>query len=381
MKKPFREHHLLQILTSFGQQQLPLDVFLRLYFRAHSAVGSKDRKEICEAVYGIIRWRALLDFVAEKPLNWESRYRAFAHFSPETFQTDLSIAPHIRVSFPKAFYQLLSDSLGEETAHQFCLTSNENAPTTVRVNLLKISRDALMHMWKGRYKVSFCRHSPVGIHFQEKINFFGTQEFKDGFFEVQDEASQLIADLVQVLPGEKFLDYCAGSGGKSLAIATKMQGKGQLFLHDIRPRALIEAKKRLRRAGIQNAQLLPMDSPNKKTIRCRMDWVLVDAPCSGTGTLRRNPDMKWKFEDAMLGRLVLEQRQIFQEALSFLKPGGRIVYATCSVLPQENQHQAAFFLKHLPLELDKEPLSIFPSPGGMDGFFGVVFKNRNSYTP
>jgi 16S rRNA (cytosine967-C5)-methyltransferase len=377
MHRPFREHHLLQILNSFEGESIPLDVFLRNYFRAHTAVGSKDRKEICETIYAIIRWRGLLDHIADAktPLSWETRFRGLTKLS-QTLLHDPSIPPHIRVSFPKAFYQLLSDSLGEENAFQFCLSCNEPAPTTVRINLLKTTRSTVFENWKNRFKVSLCRHSHVGIRFEEKINFFGMEEFKKGYFEVQDEASQLIASLVTLKPGDRFLDYCAGSGGKSLAIAPHLQGRGQLFLHDIRPQVLLEARKRLKRAGIQNAQPLPADSPNKPLLKMKMDWVLVDAPCTGTGTLRRNPDMKWKFDEQMLERLVQEQREIFEKALSFLKPGGHIVYATCSILPQENQHQAASFLKHFSLEQVGEPFSSFPAPGEMDGFFGVVFKKN-----
>ena len=372
MHRPFRQHHLLQILTAFEKQSLPLDVFLRHYFYTHKAVGSKDRKEICETVYGMIRWRALLDFFGNS--GWESRLAAFREFSPLKYQQDPSIPKHIRVSFPKPFYQLLSEALGEKKAFEFCLICNQTAPTTIRVNLLKTTRAALLEKWQGQYRVSPCVYAPAGIRFEERINFFGTEEFKAGLFEVQDEASQLISDLVAIKPGERLLDYCAGSGGKSLAIAPKLCGKGQLLLHDIRPFALQEAKKRLKRAGIQNAHPLPFDSPNKQAMKGKMDWVLVDAPCSGSGTLRRNPDMKWKFEEEMIPRITEQQREIFKEALAYLKPGGHIVYATCSILPQENEHQTNYFLGHFPLELVGEPLSTFPTPGGMDGFFGVVFK-------
>jgi 16S rRNA (cytosine967-C5)-methyltransferase len=375
MPRPFREHHLLQILGSFEEQSLPLDVFLRNYFRGHTAVGSKDRKEICETVYGIVRWRGLLDHISEKPLSWENRFRAFTKFS-QNEDCDPAFPTHIRVSFPKLFYQLLSESLGEEKAFQFCLSCNEPAPTTVRVNLLKTTRDALLESWQQRYKVSPCRYSAVGIRFQEKINFFGMEEFKKGYFEIQDEASQLIAGLIAIEPGMRFLDYCAGSGGKSLAVAPRLGGSGQLFLHDVRPQVLLEARKRLKRAGIQNAQPLRADSPNKRVLKLKMDWVLVDAPCTGTGTLRRNPDMKWKFDHQMLQRVVQEQRQIFSEAFTYLKPGGHIVYATCSVLPQENQQQVAYFLERFPLEQVDAPFSSFPTTGEMDGFFGIVFKKK-----
>ncbi len=375
MRRPFREHHLLQILHSFEAQGLPLDLFLRNYFRSHTAVGSKDRKEICEAVYGIIRWRGLLDRISCGDLTWENRLRSYIEFSKNPV-INLSLPPHIRVSFPKDFYQLLSNSLGEEKAQEFCLASNQPAPTTVRVNLLKTTRDAVLESWKNLYKVSPCRYSQTGIRFEEKINFFGMEEFKKGYFEVQDEASQLAAELIAIEPGMRFIDYCAGSGGKSLAIAPRLEGKGQLFLHDIRPHVLLEARKRLKRAGIQNAQPLPPDSPNKLLLKLKMDWALVDAPCTGTGTLRRNPDMKWKFDQQMLDRLVQEQRGIFEEALAFVKPGGRIVYTTCSVLPQENERQAEYFIERFNLEQEGDTLSTFPQSGEMDGFFGIVFKKK-----
>jgi 16S rRNA (cytosine967-C5)-methyltransferase len=375
MRKPFREYHLLQILSSFEKQSLPLDAFLRNYFRSHTAVGSKDRKEICEIIYGMIRWKGLLDHLSEKPSSWENRFRAFIKFS-QNKTCDSTLPAHIRVSFPKLFYQLLSDSLGEEKAFQFCLSCNELAPVTVRVNLLKTTRNALLESWKSRYKVTPCNHSPIGIRFEKKVNFFAMEEFKKGYFEIQDEASQLIAGLIAIEPGMRFLDYCAGSGGKSLAVAPRLNGLGQLYLHDIRPQVLLEARKRLKRAGIQNAQPLSVDSPNKRLLKLKMDWVLVDAPCTGTGTLRRNPDMKWKFDNQTLQRMLIEQRKIFDEALTYLKPGGHIVYATCSVLPQENQEQAAYFLERYSLEHVGETFSSFPISGEMDGFFGIVFKKK-----
>ncbi len=375
MKEYFREHHLFAILDQYETQGAPLDLFLKNYFRKHHAVGAKDRKFICETLYQMIRWRGLLDHFSEKPVSWKKRYACLQGFSPKTTLDDPRIPQHIRVSFPKLFFDLLEHSLGTEKAWAFCLASNETAPTTVRSNSLKITRDALLQQWEEHYKVTPCSHSPTGIVFQKKENFFGMPAFKEGYFEVQDEASQLIADLVNPTSTDHVLDFCAGSGGKTLAFAPKMNGRGQIFLHDIRPHALIEAKKRLKRAGIQNAQLLMPDSSQKKKLLGRMDWVLVDAPCTGTGTLRRNPDMKWKFSKEILPRLCIEQRSIFQEALKFLKPTGKIVYATCSVLPQENEDQIDYFKKEHGLRLVGQPLHTFPQSGGMDGFFGAVLEN------
>ena len=372
----FRENHLFNILDTFDSVRGPLDLFLRNYCRAHKALGPKDRRFISEAVYGITRWQGLIDHLCPtKPPTWEKRYSIYKDFEPTQYLNDASIPPHIRVSFPQNFFQFLSDALGEEEALKFCLTCNAPAPTTIRANTLKISRDALLAKWKDLYEISPCKYSSAGIVFHKKINFFELTEFKEGLFEIQDEGSQLIADLVQASPQDRVLDYCSGSGGKALALAPRKQGKGQIYLHDIRPATLLEAKKRLKRAGIQNAQIvLPSDRPKKNELKGTVHWVLVDAPCSGTGTLRRNPDMKWKFDLSLVERLVQEQRTIFEEALKFMNPKGHIVYATCSVLPQENEEQIAFFQEKFNLKLVGEPFKCTPLPGEMDGFFGAVLK-------
>lgn len=370
----FRDHHLFSILDLYEKQSHPLDLFLRNYFKHHRAVGSKDRKAICDSLYAMIRWRGLIDHFCDKPITWEKRYKCFQKLDPGAHLHDESIDPHVRASFPKSFFTLLEESLGNQKAWDFCSVSNETAPTTIRINPMKTSRDTLIDRWKSHFDISPCIHSPLGIVFKKKENFFALPEFKEGLFEVQDEASQLIGNLVNPKPTDHVLDYCAGSGGKTLAFAHKMKGRGQIFLHDVRAFALQESKKRLNRAGIQNAQILLSDSPHKSKMIRSMDWVLVDAPCSGTGTLRRNPDMKWKFDPQMVERLSRLQREIVKEALTFLKPEGYLVYATCSVLPQENEHQTDFFQKELSLQLVHPPLQTFPQSGAMDGFYGAVFR-------
>ena len=371
--RPFRDHHLLLLLDKYDEQSLPLDVCMAHYFRANKAAGSKDRAYIAETAYAMVRQRALLDHLGEA--TWEGRLTTYQSADLSAAKDDASIPLHIRCSFPKPLFDMLVDSMGEESTVAFCLASNEPAPTTVRVNSLKANRDELLSRWKDDYQVRACSHSPSGIVFEKKVNFYVMPEFKQGFFEVQDEASQQVAAMVEATPGDHVLDYCAGSGGKTLAFAPILEGKGQIYLHDIRWRALKEAKVRLKRAGIQNAQTLEADQPQLKKLKKRMDWVLVDAPCSGTGTLRRNPDMKWKFEPEMVQRLVGEQRTIFERALSYVKPEGRIVYATCSVLADENDRQVTHFLNTYPsLELVGEPFRTTPTPGAADGFFAASFR-------
>lgn len=335
-----------------------LDLALANYFRKHKAIGSKDRAEIGERVYTHVRWQLLPE--------------GKSHDDPE-------LSLWTRVSAPQPLWEAFVRSFGEERAFHLLFESNFPAPTCVRINPLKTTREALLSRWDKTYSVSPTQRSPYGIIFHKKIAFFSLPEFKEGLFEVQDEASQLIALLVDAKPGDAVLDWCAGSGGKTLAFAPKTAGRGQIYLHDIRKGILYEAKKRLARAGIQNGQLL-FDSEEKKQekLKKKMDWVLVDAPCTGSGTLRRNPDMKYRFDPAMLERLAGEQRHIFEKALSFLKPAGHIVYATCSVLKEENDEQVAHFLKTYPLQLTQEPFRSFPERGSMDGMFAAVFKyNRD----
>lgn len=372
-KIPYREYHLFELLEAYSRQKLPLDLFISHYFRNHSALGSKDRAFIAETVYALVRWQGLLDYFSPSSL-WKDRYQTYLTLDFDQLQLQDDIPLATRVSFPQTLFDLFVKSYGIEKAHELCLICNKPAPTTVRANTLKISRDSLLKHWQGIYDITPASFSPDGIIFHKKINFFQLPEFKEGFFEVQDEGSQLLAHLVQVQPGQQVLDYCAGSGGKALAFAPAMQGKGQIYVHDIRPFALQEARKRLRRAGVQNHQILLPNSSHLSKLKKKMDWILVDAPCSGTGTLRRNPDMKWKFNSDMLTRLIGQQRMIFERALSFLNRNGRIVYATCSVLQEENQLQVEHFLSTYALEIEGEFFQTLPTLGGMDGFFGVVLK-------
>lgn len=370
----FRNSHLSYILKAFETERLPLDVFLRLYFKSNRSIGSHDRKYIAETTYKMVRWQGLVDFFCKEDLSFEKRIQVLEGLDPESHLEDDSIPIHTRLSFPKEYFTFLSDQIGEAKAKEFCLESNFPAPITIRTNTAKISRDELFSRLSKTQEVTLGSFSPAAIHFANRVNFLILPEFKEGFFEAQDEASQMASFHVGVKPGDHFLDYCAGSGGKSLAIAPQMHGKGQLYLHDIRTNILVEAKKRLNRAGIQNMQIIQTEDLKKKNLHGKMDWVLVDAPCSGSGTLRRNPDMKWKLDLKNLENTVSLQREIFAKALTFVKPKGHIVYATCSVFPLENDDQVDFFLKEFPVKLASPPFKSFPSRGGMDGFYSVVLQ-------
>jgi 16S rRNA (cytosine967-C5)-methyltransferase len=198
--------------------------------------------------------------------------------------------------------------------------------------------------------------------------------FRKGLFEVQDEGSQLVAQMVEAKPGESIVDFCAGAGGKTLAIAAAMENKGRLMALDISEGRLFRSGERLRRAGVHNVTPRALAGPSDKWVKRnkgRFDAVLVDAPCTGTGTWRRNPDARWNLEPIDLEELVVLQAQILKSAARLVKPGGRMVYATCSLLPEENQRQIAKFLGDMPeFTLDKE-LQLTPAGHGTDGFYAA----------
>jgi 16S rRNA C967 or C1407 C5-methylase (RsmB/RsmF family) len=365
MKQDFRDHHILCILRD-APPSMPLDLVLSRYFRAHKSLGANDRRVIGDTLFGMVRWKSLIDHLSPSP-HPLSRLSCYKTMDLTALQKDPSIPEWARLGFNEFLYNRLGASL--------CEILNTPAPTTVRANLLKTSREALLELW-APLSPTPCPRAKMGIQFSKRQPLFSLPEFKEGLFEVQDEGSQLVASLVDAKPGDTILDYCSGSGGKTLAFAPNMRGKGQIFLHDVRETVLAEAKKRLRRAGIQNAQILPPGSKQLSLLKGKCDWVLIDVPCSGTGTLRRNPDQKWGIDEPSIQRLTALQREIIAAAAPFVKAGGRLVYATCSVLTEENRAQVDHILSTLPLQLEGEPLSLLPEVGGNDGFYAAVFRKK-----
>jgi 16S rRNA (cytosine967-C5)-methyltransferase len=372
MISQFRLNHILNFFRFFDENpNTPLDLNLRNYFKNNRAIGSKDRKIIGDAIYDVIRFKGLLDANIDGNPCWEKRVELYQIKSVNELKNKSDLNQHERVSFDKVFFDLLTKDYGLELAREISETLNTTAPIHVRANTLKISRDDLIERLKPKFEVTACKESLEGIEFHKKINFFELEEFKNGYFEIQDEASQLVANYADVNPGDEILDYCAGAGGKTLALAPKLKGKGQIFLHDIRKNALENAKIRLKRAGIQNYQI-HLDLP--KNLKNRMNLVFVDAPCTGSGTWRRNPDQKWKFSSELLKRIVNDQRDIFEKALSFLGSKGKILYATCSILSEENEEQVEYFCKKFGLKLTKPIFKTLPKVNEKDGFFAALLE-------
>lgn len=220
------------------------------------------------------------------------------------------------------------------------------------------------------------KYSSLGIQFtsDKKSNFTNLNLYKNGFFDIQDEGSQLVGLRVKAQPNQIILDYCAGSGGKTLTFAPFMKNSGQIFLHDKRENILLEAKKRLKRAGIQNYQICKNKEELLVKIGKKCDWVVLDVPCSGTGTLRRNPENKYKFNMDYLSKLRETQEDILSEALLYVKPDtGKIVYITCSLLYEENLAQITKFCeKYNWIVENNEIFETLPKSNGMDGFFSAT---------
>merc|ERR1712194_124424 len=310
--------------------------------------------------------------------SWVTRMRTFFLTDRWKSQTQNDKLPHhVRCSFPQELFSKIETSIGTRAALDICDVLNESPMTFLRVNTAKISRDKVYTFLSSRgVPVEKTLNSKVGLLMTSKQKMLELPEYKLGYFEIQDESSQLISRQVDAKPGDLVMDFCAGSGGKSLCIAPPMLNRGQVFMHDVRDMKLFEAKRRLRKAGIQNYMLLPPSHPLLPKLRMKMDWVLVDAPCSQTGALRRNPDMKWAYSDKRMWQWVGQQREIFETALKYVKDGGKIVYATCSVLEEENAHQVRYFCEKFGLYLTHPPLHALPQTRGCDGFFVATMERK-----
>ncbi len=375
MKNLFREKHLLKIFLEHEASSIPIDITLKKYFKNNHSLGSKDRKEIQNKVYTYIRHKLLIEYLLKDDLSWERKLSFLDNFDPSNYESDENIPINIRLSFPEYILNLLENDYGKEKAYEICKTLNSQAPTTIRANLLKTDTHTLFEKLKKHYDVKKCSHTKNGIIFNKRINFNIISEYKEGHFEVQDEASQLIAELIKAKPNHNILDYCAGAGGKSLAIASNTQDKANIYLHDIRPDMLNQAKKRLLKAGVKNFKNIYKDD---LLLENSLDWIIIDVPCSGSGTWRRNADSKWNLSETTLNNLIQKQRNIFKTAIKYLKKDGKILYSTCSIFSEENEKQIEYFIKAHKMKALFPSFKSLPKNNEMDGFFGSILEFENS---
>jgi 16S rRNA (cytosine967-C5)-methyltransferase len=257
----------------------------------------------------------------------------------------------------------------------------EPAPLDLRVNLLKTTRqEARAALAAEGLDAVPTPHSPWGLRIEGRRQVTAGAAFRAGLVEIQDEGSQLVAALVDARPGHRVADLCAGAGGKTLALAMTMQNRGQLVACDVSAARLDGASRRLRRAGVHNVErhlLEPGDKWIKRRARS-FDRVLIDAPCTGTGTWRRNPDARLRLTEADLAELLPKQAQLLDRGASLVRTGGRLVYATCSLLAEENEAQVTAFLERCPsFTVVGDFVSLSPARQGTDGFFAAVLERRS----
>ena len=395
-------------LTELLTYSRPADQALSAYFRAHRNLGQQDRAFIAETVFAVLRRRRSLEAAAgsaaPRDLAVAALIRVFG-LSGRALDAQADLvgriksasgkdqAPAVQADLPDWLWGRLVAAYGAGEAGAIAQGLLAPAPLDLRVNLAKISRDdALARLGMEAAPTPL---SPAGIRLKGKPAINRHALFLDGSVEVQDEGSQLLAYLLAPRRGEMVADFCAGAGGKTLALSMLMQGSGRVYAMDISEKRLRELSPRAARAGISNVHPIALSSENDiraKRMAGKLDRVLVDAPCSGFGTLRRNPDLKWRHGEAAIGELAAKQARILSAAAGLLKPGGRLVYATCSILPDENEAVAdAFASKHPEfaalscgellaaqrIALDTgERLRLWPHRHGTDGFFAAAFERR-----
>lgn len=365
--------------------------------------GARDRSFIAETTYDIVRWKRLYSEIAEvkAPYSRENLFRLFAVWAtlrgieiPSDWKQiepvptrrikgkfdELSKIRKYRESVPDWLDEMGVKELGEEVWEKEIHALNQQAPVVLRANTLKTTRQKLQQeLQKEGIETTFLEGYPDALQLNERTNVFRTEAFKNGLFEVQDASSQMVAQFLEVQPGMRVVDTCAGAGGKSLHLAALMENKGQLIATDIYDNKLKELKRRARRAGAHNIEPRVIDSTKVvKKLYGSADRVLIDAPCSGLGVLSRNPDAKWKLQPEFIETIKMTQEEILKQYSKMVKDGGKLVYATCSVLPSENEEQVEKFLasedgKNFSLKGQQKILS---SETGFDGFYMALLEKK-----
>lgn len=363
--------------------------------------GARDRGFIAETTYDIVRWKRLYAEIAEvrEPFDRANLFRLFTVWAtlngiaiPEWKQfedtptrrikgrfDELSKIRKYRESIPDWLDELGEKELGKKWEKEIGAL-NQLADVVLRVNTLKTTVEKLQNELADLdIETETIPDYPVALKLKERANVFTTEAFKNGLFEVQDASSQKVAEMLDAKPGMRVIDACAGAGGKTLHIATMMENKGQVIAMDIYANKLNELKRRAKRNNIYNIEPRVIDSTKviKKLIE-KADKVLIDAPCSGLGVLKRNPDSKWKLQPEFLDRIRATQKELLDSYSRMVKPGGQLVYATCSILPSENENQIKNFLKRedgKDFTMIKEE-KILPSKSGFDGFYISLLEKK-----
>lgn len=426
-----------EILSLILGSVYPADSIIDRYFRTHKFLGSHDRKFIAETVYGVLRQlrkcQYILQIVKEKSncdilqnkemffiiLIYHLLYNESLASQLEELKETLgdkkylfdkikntifslsftkgissSLPLVINYSFPDWLVDLFIDEYGENETKSLCESLNMQAPLNLRVNTLKTTIDECRKALEEEgITILQTQYSPIGLLVPKRINVFSLTTFKNGWFEVQDEGSQLIPLLIDPKPNIKLLDLCAGAGGKTLEFAAIMKNRGEIFATDINSYKLQALRKRARRAGAHNIRIVEIKEVSDlwKKYKEFFDIVFIDAPCSGTGTIRRNPDIKWRTTEATLNEVIEKQRTLLKDSIPLVKKGGLLIYVTCSLLQKENEKQIENFLNLNPnfqlVNISEKSTKLFnisssngyfkikPSTHKTDGFFCAIMKN------
>jgi 16S rRNA (cytosine967-C5)-methyltransferase len=385
----------VQVLESIFIEKKYADKAIEKLLKQNPKWGARDRRFIAETTYDIVRWYRLFGYLADAADNdfwkllaaWCAWNKIRLPDWPEMklderdfFQTydKIQTDRKVRESIPDWLDELGAKELGKLWDGELHAL-NEEARVVLRVNTLKVSRNELQRQLADEENIftETPRDFPDALLLKLRQNIFTRQQFRDGLFEVQDAGSQAIAPFLQVEPGMRVVDACAGGGGKTLHLAALMENKGRIIAMDTEVWKLDELKKRARRAGASNIETRVIES--SKTIKRQeksADRLLLDVPCSGLGVLKRNPDAKWKLSLDFIEQIKATQQKILNDYSVMLKPGGLMIYSTCSLLPSENEKQVEKFLIERKNEFQLvQQKSIMPSEG-FDGFFMALIKKN-----
>ncbi len=361
--------------------------------------GSRDRKFIAETIYEMVRWKRLYNEIAgtKEHYTTENLWKNFAVFAvlkgyqlPDWKQfidtpvrkikgrfDELSNTRKFKESIPDWLDELGEKEIGKAWDKEIHAL-NQQAKVILRVNSLKTNKLKLQKdlIAEGIDTIPL-KNYPNALELVERKNVFTTEAFKNGHFEVQDASSQLVAPFLDVSEGMRVIDTCAGAGGKSLHLASLMNNKGQIISLDIYANKLKELKRRAKRNGAHNIETRPiLNSKTIKKLKGTADRVLIDAPCTGLGVLKRNPDAKWKLQPEFVENIKKTQAEILDSYAQLVKKGGKLVYATCSIFPSENEDQVAHFLKNHPEYQLVEENKVSPAKSGYDGFYMALLEKK-----
>ncbi len=405
----------LDLILPFNE---PADGVLSRYFRANPELGSLDRAFIAESAFGVLRRKRLLEAVAEQSsgrallLSYLVRVvgvsiRQLAGvLQPEEGEWLGSIKSRdtgslplaVQLDLPDWLFERLQAQMSEADLVALARALQQPAPLDLRVNTLRATREEVIaKLGADKISATPTPYSPIGVRLEGKPALSKNRLFVAGKIEVQDEGSQLLGFLVAPTRHDTVVDFCAGAGGKTLMLGAMMNSQGRLYAFDVSEKRLANLKPRLKRSGLSNIHphLIQSENDTKvKRLAGKIDRVLVDAPCSGLGTLRRNPDLKWRQTPQSVAELVAKQSAILESAARLVKPGGRLVYATCSLLREENEDVVQAFLERHPefsvssaeelLARHQIPLAtgsyfkLSPATHHTDGFFAAVLTRQSA---